>query len=183
MSKFILIVILILNAIRPISVLASSPIPDSAWEDEILYRCNHSVTLYTADKKALTVTSEPPLALIVKNGTGFLVDISLLPQDKDGRPLPNANIPAQLNAHRSWLKLTLKTCEKLWSEPIPKTRPILMTCFDVAGIGNNEKNLYHLDFRFADSGNALKYRVRGIGISQPKWIRHSLDDDSIKVQE
>jgi len=165
------------------AAIASSPIPDSAWEDAILYRCDHSVTLYTAEKKTLTATSDLPLALIVKNGTGFLVDIPLLRQGEDGRPSATANIVAELNEHRSWLKLTLKTCEQIWGEPAFKTRPILMTCFDVHGIGNGEKNLYHLDLRFRDSGYAIKYRIRGIGITNPKWIRHNLDNDTIETSQ
>ena len=41
--------------------------------------------------------------------------------------------------------------------------------FHLLGFNRSEPNTYHLDAEFGDHSEILRYRVRGYGISDPKW--------------
>lgn len=68
-------------------------------------------------------------------------------------------------------KLTFNTAKQLWGEPQHyKLSDFDFYTFDAHSVFGQEENIYHLDLRFDNSENLTKYRVRGIGIFNPKWV-------------
>lgn len=176
MKRFIGLCASVLTALFCSSALcARSPIPDSAYEDAILYRGNHSVLLYSMQNQPIKVDSRPSFFLLVSQGTGFLAnfDYGNRPIGVNGTPDGSAalNVAHDLDENTAWTQLTEDGAKKLWGEPSKRTARPILTTFDVLGKFNEERNLYHVDLNFDKSSNVFGYRIRGIGIGNAKWIR------------
>lgn len=71
-----------------------------------------------------------------------------------------------------WQKLTLESAKKIFGEPhlrgVGKTT---FYVFDAYVTVQREKQLFHIDMKFAQDGTIESYRIRGIGIRNPLWVR------------
>ena len=148
-SLFLALALAIASVALP--VRAQDPIPDSQWEDEILYRRGHSSLLIAPPKQL------PFFLLVDDSGTGFLADF-----DKS-RNLTNQgtpdnwaflNVAHHLEEHMAWTHLTKNEARALWGEPCKRSNPPFLTTFDAFGKYSDERNLYHLDFSFDNAGVA-----------------------------
>lgn len=171
--------LIVLSLSVTLPLYASAPIPDSAYEEAILYQGNHSVVLRAKNNQPIEVGSQPAFFLLVSEGTGYLADFGSSPTiGSEGFPEGSGawNIGASLNKHVSWTRLTREKSQELWGEPVERTVRPRLTSFDVFGKCNEETNLYHVDVNFDRDGNARSYRIRGIGISKAKWIRYRTEE-------
>ena len=64
-----------------------------------------------------------------------------------------------VSVKHNWNGRSFKTYE-VFSKPVP------YFCTELL----NERNLYHLDLQFAADSKIAAYRIRGLGISKPRWV-------------
>ncbi|MDQ5933433.1 MAG: hypothetical protein QG574_731 [Cyanobacteriota bacterium erpe_2018_sw_21hr_WHONDRS-SW48-000092_B_bin.40] len=74
-----------------------------------------------------------------------------------------------------WQKLSLESAKKIFGEPhlrgVGKTT---FYVFDTYVTFQREKQLFHIDMKFAQDGTIESYRIRGIGIRNPQWVSKDL---------
>lgn len=73
-----------------------------------------------------------------------------------------------------WTQLSLPDAKVLWGSPREHASKSFYT-FDAESEEDGEKNVYHLDLKFKNHAEVVAYRVRGIGISSPKWVSENTD--------
>lgn len=75
--------------------------------------------------------------------------------------------------NKGWVPLTKPQAIELFGTPVTlKLGAALVSTFDVyTSPAADEKNLFHIDIQFDSNGNAVAYRVRGIGIVNPGWSK------------
>jgi hypothetical protein len=150
------------------------PDPDGVTEANLSYRCGP----YILD----TLLHQPypfsSFAIQVdRTGSGHLqsyVDphrVTKMPDMKDSIILDWTERTSYLTEDKTRTPLSIEGARKFWGEPrkyVVGDHPFY--AFDAYSTSNGEKNLYHLDLGFTKDGIIMAYRVRGIGISNPKWI-------------
>lgn len=73
---------------------------------------------------------------------------------------------------KGWHKLKLDEAKLLFGQPDKRAsgKSVFYTFHVLTAPDTDEQQLYHLDIKF-DAGNSItSYRVRGIGMNNPKWI-------------
>lgn len=87
-------------------------------------------------------------------------------------------------SENGWTQLTLSHAKQFWGEPRKHfVYGHEFYTFDAQSDWNGEANIYHLDLEFV-MGNQIKaYRIRGIGIQDPKWINKDSVEDVPKTGE
>lgn len=67
--------------------------------------------------------------------------------------------------------LSIFDAARFWGEGVKhESREGSYFTFDAVNEQRGESNVYHLDFKPAQEGSIVAYRLRGIGITNPKWI-------------
>jgi len=66
-----------------------------------------------------------------------------------------------------WSRLSLVDAKHLWGKPRVHSD---YYSFDARNSHHGEENIFHIDLSFDDKSFVKSYRVRGIQISDPKWI-------------
>jgi hypothetical protein len=170
-KSFILGLGYILASFFAMSAEAQSPVPDTDIEGALLYKPLYASCLVTGPKTLLFFLA------VDESGTGRLADFA--PSDKlasNGVPDTWAlsNKFLDLEKNKAWTQLSRARAEELWGKPeghclAGATVPYFYT-FEAIGTYNGERNIYHLDLRFAPDEKVFAYRVRGIGISAPCWF-------------
>ena len=146
-------------------LVRGDPIPDSALEDDILYRTQHASLLVSPPKKL-------PFYLLVSEGTGYFVDFG-----EPKRLAPNGvpedwgakNLPVRVDK-LTWPTLSRSDADILWGAPHHVPGNPFLSIYDATGTWNTESNIYHLDLIFDKQDMLHQYRVRGIGITNSKWL-------------
>ncbi len=158
-----------ITVISNLSVNAQSPIPDTALEDALLYRPTYSCSLAPSTKKI-------DFFMAVEAGSGHFADLNgnLSIESLFAKKKTSIKDFFDIEKNRSWTKLSRSEAEDTWGQPQPHCSagasiPYFYT-FDAVSSCNGERNIYHLDLRFAPDGKVFAYRVRGIGIYAPCWF-------------
>lgn len=87
-------------------------------------------------------------------------------------------------SENGWTQLTFSHAKQFWGEP----RKHLVNghefyTFDAQSDWNGEANIYHLDLEFVMCNQIKAYRIRGIGIQNPKWINEDSVEAVLKTGE
>ena len=94
-----------------------------------------------------------------------------MPKMKDSIILDWTERTSYLVDGKGLTQLSLAGAKTLWGEPrkhVVNEHPFYT--FDAHSTWDGEKNIYHLDLGFTKDGLIMGYRVRGIGILNPKWV-------------
>lgn len=147
--------------------LANCPLPDPEKEDIILYRNGYTAALGPEEGKL------PFCLKVSSDGTGYLVDLNSF-QAEEGMPAKVSS--EESNRSHVWEYLSKSVCEKNWGKlkklEVKGALPVDFVTFDVPSFRIGEKNIYHLDLVFNEkTWLPFIYRVRGIGINNPKFIQ------------
>lgn len=155
------------------SCFANCPLPDPELENAIHYR-NGYATYLDPNDQAL-----PFYLNVVSSGTGYLVDLEPFSRGIVS-PYRNEVAPAWLTEDQckksiAWTKLQRSVAARLWGKEkkiaVPGALPVGFWTFDVPARLNGESNIYHLDFYIDENTDCpYMYRVRGIGITDAKFI-------------
>lgn len=157
---------------------ANSPLSDQELEDAILYRNGHASLLTIEPQKSI-----PFYLLVSESGTGFLMDFpahdksATLRLEPNGVPSSWGHDKANPEASKqvAWTRLSSSEAKTLWGKPrnysMAGSTSVYFETYEVHGSFNGENNIYHLDLRFNKATDRpFEYRVRGIGITNPKFI-------------
>jgi hypothetical protein len=158
----------------------AAPTPDPEANDAILYRNGYATALAKNAEKKLGFYLK-----VDKQGSGRFVDYGTnvqhlmangVPEDWSARKEP-------VKSEAVWLTLTKDKAREVWGEPHGTAVRPGMVVFDASGVYDGENNLYHVDLQFDQADKAFRYRVRGIGITEPKWIGLSKDGHTEVMSE
>ena len=71
-------------------------------------------------------------------------------------------------------KLTLEDAKKLFGKPDKRGdgKSVYYSFHVLTEPTDDEQQLYHVDLKFGIGDSIASYRIRGIGISDPKWINN-----------
>ena len=148
--------------------------------DENVLEAALSYGQYKAELKTATQKPSPFFMVVDSKGTGHLSAIKINPafntrdiakRTEDGLPIDwNARF-SFFKGKQGWKSLTLKDATLLWGTPKRHVLKEYEFCtFDVHSTYVEEENTYHLDLQFGDAESIIKYRIRGIGIFNPRWV-------------
>lgn len=155
--------------------IASNPMPDETVDNRLLYVGPHIEAFKTSSG------DECPYFLLTTGGTGYLKSrkLSLVKEERPHSAPPavvEGNFPDDwflrksfLKADDGWEKLTKAEADRMWQERSEHTAHRRFISYDISSEFNGESNIYHLDLQFGTQV-PVAYRLRGIGITNPKWI-------------
>ncbi len=67
-------------------------------------------------------------------------------------------------------KLNLTEAKKIWGTPVKQGKAVDCYTFEVHGSVDGEKQIYHIDVKFDERAEIHSYRIRGIGVFNPKFV-------------
>lgn len=151
---------------------------DSLIESKLLYR------KYSAELKGGRSFRGLPLFVVKVNSAGVghlqtnIIQANGLPRSEAAST--ETNIEGLLKHWRErvsfpsesgWKQLSFDDAEALWGSPRKYiVREKEFYTFDAKNESGEEENIYHLDLQFGNNNVIDAYRIRGIGITNPRWV-------------
>lgn len=158
----------------------SSLMPDETLENALAYRGPRVEAFRSSQPK------DCPYFLFTRDGIGYLKTFALsLVKDERTHKAPAKIIdgafpddwwlrPSFLKPDNGWTKITQEEAQRLWGASKERyASGWHFLTFDVHSDYNGESNIYHVDLQFDPNGMTTAYRIRGIGISNAKWMTAS----------
>lgn len=143
------------------------------WEDILSYRehCARLKTLIAPVRPHSEGTFE---VKVDSAGVARLQPVYLPPKAKNTNGDADlTTVPGCYMPDGKWARLSLSTVKELFGSPRKHTiYGDEIYIFDARGIWGDEENIYHIDLVFDSEEVVSAYRVRGIGISMPLWIKN-----------
>lgn len=147
--------------------------PEVVWEDFLSYR-EHCARLKTLIAPVSPHREGMFDVQVDESGVARLKPVYSPPKaENTNEDAGFTKAPGCYMPDGKWSRLTLSTTKELFGSPRKhRIYGSEIYIFDARGTWGDEENIYHIDLVFDSEEVVSAYRVRGIGISKPLWIKN-----------